>query len=447
MGFYLTLFYLAFMIASPASLFPQLAPYRMQWVMGGMAALATAAMLPINGYPVRSRQTLIMAALFMHVPLTRLFGGWIGGAVFAVAEFGSTAVVFFLLVAARPKLSRLRAIAITLALPAFYAGVRGMLALGWGWERAVYVLDQNVWEGYVVLSVVPRMRFVGQFADPNDLAQYFLIVIPFVALLWKPKSVLRNYLIVLPMISFLLVSIYLTHSRGALLGLVVVATVYFGRFFNRVVMILGSTAMVVGLLAINFSGGRAVNFGAGSDRIEAWGAGLGMLRSHPIFGVGYNLFGDHNPITAHNSFVLCFAELGLVGFFLWLGILSSTMLGVTQLNKRLKGVAGAADLVRWATAIQIALVGFIATGWFLSRTYVVLLYVLVAMWVILDQVAAAHPAMAPAGAAGAVPVQTAARPYGPRVQGKKPWHWVPVTVSVQLSCLLLIWLMVRARWS
>ena len=55
-----------------------------------------------------------------------------------------------------------------------------------------------------------------------------------------------------------------------------------------------------------------------AGRLDAWSAGLGMFRQQPFFGVGYNMFTDHNEITAHNSFVLCFAELGLFGYFIWL---------------------------------------------------------------------------------------------------------------------------------
>jgi hypothetical protein len=40
----------------------------------------------------------------------------------------------------------------------------------------------------------------------------------------------------------------------------------------------------------------------------------------PVFGVSYNSFTDHHERTTHNSFVLCFAELGLLGYFTWLAL-------------------------------------------------------------------------------------------------------------------------------
>ena len=58
-------------------------------------------------------------------------------------------------------------------------------------------------------------------------------------------------------------------------------------------------------------------------------------------------------MTAHNSFLLCAAELGLVGFFLWMSIIVVTMI---QLN-RVPEVVGnrIPALARWAIAVRLSL--------------------------------------------------------------------------------------------
>jgi hypothetical protein len=71
-----------------------------------------------------------------------------------------------------------------------------------------------------------------------------------------------------------------------------------------------------GITALNWSGGRGISAEAGSDRKAAWGTELMLIRSHPIFGVGFERFTEYNEITAHNT-VVCNAELGLTGFFFW----------------------------------------------------------------------------------------------------------------------------------
>ena len=439
MGYYVILFYLAFMIASPGALFPELAPYRLQIWVGGLATLLTVLMVPLQGYPIRNLQVGLTAGFFGSILLSRLFLGWLGGTVLAVAEYGAISIVFFLLVGASPSLQRLRLLAVTLIIPALYAGVRGILAVFYDSDRLTYIYNQNVHDftdGVLSTQVVDRIRFVGQFADPNDLAQYFLVCIPFVLLLWKKGSPIRNYLLVMPIVLFLLGSMYLTHSRGSVIGLLVVTMVALSARVGKALMALSSMGMFVLLVAANFAGGRSISFGSGSDRIEAWGAGLGMLRGRPVFGVGFNLFTEHNEITAHNSFVLCLAELGLVGCFFWLALVVSTILGLTQFMNRYRSAPAAALHVRWAAAIRIAMCGFIATSWFLSRTYSILLPVLVAMWVLLQLTAERLPL--PQGpAAGGVA----------QVRVKRSWHWATTTAAVETLGLLVIYVMVRARWS
>lgn len=448
MGFYVTLIYLFVLIFTPAALLPELAQYRIQWGIAALAMLLSVVAIPMYGYPIRNVQTLLMIGLFGQILASRLALGWLGGTLFALVEFGSIVVVYFFLIAGRPSITRLKWIVVTLTIPALVAVSRGIGAVYFNIKPDTYILYQNILDNnWTILDVVHRIKFHGFFSDPNDLAQYFLVCVPFVALMWKKGSHGRNLFLVMPIITYLFFGMYLTHSRGVLVGMVVVVMAVLYDRFNKTVMAFGSGAVAVLGLAANFSGGRAISFSSGSDRIEAWGAGFSMLRDNPLFGVGYNMYTDHNDLTAHNSFVLCFAELGLIGFFLWLGLLVSTVLAINSFLRQFATVPAARDLVRWATALRISLLSFVATGWFLSRTYSILLYVMIAMWVIIEQLGAQllarMPAPAPAGAP-AVANQPAVQTRPPRTRG---WHWAPTTATVQLVCLLLLYTMVRARWA
>ena len=105
-------------------------------------------------------------------------------------------------------------------------------------------------------------------------------------------------------------------------------------------------------------------------RVQAWGAGLQMVKSNPLMGVGVERFGSLHGRVAHNAFVHTFAELGflggmmLVGLFYWHFVLN----GVSR------NVSGAAtsplahDL--WASGVGVA-----TTASFLSVQYVPILYV------------------------------------------------------------------------
>ncbi len=51
--------------------------------------------------------------------------------------------------------------------------------------------------------------------------------------------------------------------------------------------------------------------------MEAWAVGIDLIKHHPFFGVGFGRFGEYFFITAHNTIVVCAAELGMFGLFWW----------------------------------------------------------------------------------------------------------------------------------
>jgi hypothetical protein len=112
-----------------------------------------------------------------------------------------------------------------------------------------------------------------------------------------------------------------------------------------------------------------------------------MLKKSPFFGVGYRVFTDHHELTAHNSFVLCFAETGMVGYFFWLGLLVAAGRDLAILAGLSASDPAQAEVRRCARTVRLAFYTFLTTAWFLSRTYIPTLYLLVAMGVGLREIA------------------------------------------------------------
>jgi O-antigen ligase len=124
-------------------------------------------------------------------------------------------------------------------------------------------------------------------------------------------------------------------------------------------------------------------------RLEAWYEGYEMLKSNPIFGVGYNQFLEYHFRTAHNSFVLAFSELGLIGIFAWCALLTTSIIVLLKISKksylptdfkqddsRYIAVQEEAQLAKMFIYIFIA---FFGSAFFLSRTYVPFLYFMVGL--------------------------------------------------------------------
>jgi hypothetical protein len=242
-----------------------------------------------------------------------------------------------------------------------------------------------------------RLRGPGQINDPNDLGQLIVCVIPLAFIFWRPKKLLPNFAFVILPAGILGFGVYLTHSRGALLALVAMAVVAARRRIGTLPALALACGFFVAASAMNFTGGRDISASSGADRTGLWGAGLQMLKSHPLFGVGYGNFADYAGLTAHNSIVVCAGELGLFGLFFWSLFLFPTVHHAFAIASPAKVTEGEpipveegpfpssawrtraidkAELNRLGRVAALALTGFLVTGMFLSRAYVLTLFLL-----------------------------------------------------------------------
>jgi putative inorganic carbon (HCO3(-)) transporter len=98
-----------------------------------------------------------------------------------------------------------------------------------------------------------------------------------------------------------------------------------------------------------------------------------LIKSSPIFGVGYDMFLEDLSKTAHNSFILAAAELGLVGLFFWMSLIYMSYKGLSIIQEKSE------NLRQYARALQAGLIGFCASAFFLSRTYIIIPYIIFAL--------------------------------------------------------------------
>jgi hypothetical protein len=135
------------------------------------------------------------------------------------------------------------------------------------------------------------------------------------------------------------------------------------------------------LVAANFSGGRAMSTReeSAAGRLDAWSEGIDMYRSNPVLGVGFHNFVEHHERTAHNSFVLCFAELGTVGYFFWLGLLTVPILQLKQVSHCIPNDLDGGPLRPYPRVLLASFSGILVAAVFLSRTYTPVLYLFVGL--------------------------------------------------------------------
>jgi len=131
-------------------------------------------------------------------------------------------------------------------------------------------------------------------------------------------------------------------------------------------------------------------------RVDAWYEGLHMFLSHPLLGVGAGNFTDYNDLTAHNSFVLVVAETGFIGYVLWLAFVGYSFLMMLRILRYQVEVPAQATIpvektddanfsADWererniALTLLLTLCGMFAAAFFLSRSYTVVMYLLIAL--------------------------------------------------------------------
>jgi O-antigen ligase len=174
-------------------------------------------------------------------------------------------------------------------------------------------------------------------------------------------------------------AIFLTASRGGLLCLGLMAVLLGMRKFGKIVGVVGGIAVMGALLVLGprmntISPDEASSYG----RLEAWVVGMGLFKGSPLFGVGFGNFMEYHFRTAHNSFVLCCAELGLVGLYPWLMLIFISIKNMRFVERALLA-QGQRTNAMYTYSVEMALIMFISGALLLSRTYHPSLFILFGM--------------------------------------------------------------------
>ena len=323
MGLFFTILYLFTAYLSPQTFFGDAAQGHIEIVFVSLA-LIFSFFSALDSKLMSMAQTWAIFGLCACVALSIMVNGWFGGGVRALMDFVPEITSFFLIVMNCRKKWHLQVLAATLFFCAVFVMGNALLDINAGLTRTNYLLRQNVNEetGDYIL----RIRGLSFLGDPNDFAQFLVSLIPIMFLFWKKGSAVSNFFFVYIPAAILFYGMYLTHSRGSMVALMVLCMVAGRRKIGVARSIVIGLAVFVALNVAGFSGGRDVS--AGDDRVAAWASGILLIRSHPIFGVGFQRFDEFNEITAHNTFVVCAAELGLVGVLCWVLLMFVTVRNV-----------------------------------------------------------------------------------------------------------------------
>lgn len=370
-------------------------PVLILWVVTFLASLWDAKKR--NWGAARKQYVGVTVAL----SLTAFMSAWVNGSLDeAATALGviSTPVMLFILTCLNiDTVERFKGLTKVFSLCLVILCLQGLAAFHLGINVPKLMIPQYVSENVIAPKEKPpipaedtsgawiwRLRSVGFLSDPNDFGQTIIVVAPWV-FMWFSSSTpaWRQILLSAPWLGLFAYTLTLTHSRGAMLGVAAALAFFFKDKVGKKVATMMVVAAVGAFLMGVVGGGERGLSGkeqSASERIDAWNEGIQMLKSNPVLGVGFDRFVDHHVRTAHNSFVLCFAEIGLLGYFLWMGLI---VIAFTALSRVINGLSSTDVHAKYAILLRISMVGFLVCAWFLSRAFVPTLFILMGMSVAL----------------------------------------------------------------
>jgi O-Antigen ligase len=225
-----------------------------------------------------------------------------------------------------------------------------------------------------------RVRYRGVLQDPNELALAGGIGLPLAFAFGQVRkgSLGRRALAVFAF-AIVLLCVVLTASRGGQLVCVAVLAAYFVKRVGIAGLFLGGI-LALPLLLLGGRGGEDASSST-LERIDCWAEAISMWRAHPLLGVGLGQFNEYHYMTAHNSYLLSLAELGLPGMFLFGSLLYlSAKIPYAALAHLRRATTPelqiGAELMRaWAVALLAAFIGLAVGIFFLSFTYHYVLWI------------------------------------------------------------------------
>ena len=383
--------------ARPQDIFPSLNVFHMPMVLISILTIDVAILrFGMCRFFINVSDKMIFAFL-MAMILSIVSSIWISQSIISISEFIKIYLTCFLIINVANTRDRIHGLMKVIVIASFlisivqiivylYAGVNRITGLGgYGLNFAQIISSSQSAEG--VGGYVN-----GFLGNASDLGVGMLVALPlaiFLSLYERNGSLKILYRIIA--LCFL-ISIILSGSRGAYLGLGVIA-LYHWLNSKRKALLLVTILSVLAVSVVFVLPGKLIarvksiqaytSDESTNIRMELWNAGLRIFIDHPVLGVGVGNFPtaygqSYHPEKSggvawwnpHNIFIHTLSEMGLVGFLAYIGLIVSIYRQNRTFGKGRGSKAGrhlVNDNAR--NALNYSLFGFLISGQFITVTY------------------------------------------------------------------------------
>ena len=341
-----------------------------------------------------TRETILMVLLFLYFAFTTLFA-WAPN--HAWPELEKVAKIFLMTILMTTMIygrDRIKAMFYTIALSIGFYGLKGV----------IFVI--NTGGGGQVKG--PE----GSFIDGNTFIGLALnMVMPLVLVLAREEK--RRWLKILMYATFVasIVSVIFTTSRGAYLGLGAIIPLMLLRARSKW---LGLILLVPALVGAQFLPDRIFHRAelienyehesSANQRLQSWTVAWGVARDYPFTGAGFEF--EYTPDTerwlaygndkydwairgqttaAHSIYFQILGQHGFIAFAMFITLLFGSLFRLQRIRTEALAHGDRAWIAPYATALQVALVGYMVSGAFLSSAYFDLAWLYYALTAILGR--------------------------------------------------------------
>lgn len=258
-----------------------------------------------------------------------------------------------------------------------------------------YRLGNLAAEGYRVVGKSTG----GMFENTNDLGVQLVIMLPIALALALEGGLLRK-LIFGACGALSLVTVVLTFSRGAFLGLAASGAFMAWKLARRNrVLVFGAMSLVLVLLMALAPGEYwrrlASIYDPSLDRFGSSQARSGLLRhalvsalANPLFGLGLGNFRLTSPrgLVAHNAYMQVAAELGFAASVVYTMFIVAPLRRLRLIERETRAARRASKFYYLAVGLQASLVAYMVSSFFVSVAFYLYIYYLVGYAVCLRRI-------------------------------------------------------------
>jgi probable O-glycosylation ligase (exosortase A-associated) len=340
-------------------------------------------------------ESALLVAFWGLTLLTTVFAWYPDEAWKDFERFSKILFMTFVTVALAQDRNRLRYVLMVAAISLGYYGLKGGF---WGVATG----------GSLGMVLGPEGSFIG---DNNGLSLGLNMTLPVLFFLAREEQRvwLRKFLHVI--FFFTVLAVILTYSRAGFLGLMVVLTALFARSRWKFYAVGLAAIAAVGFMSFvperwldrmstisNYEQDESA-----MSRIYAWKVAWRIALDSPIVGGGFRVIGKdttwikygsdfyygvgstaHNRTpNAHSIYFHVLGEHGFTGFFLFLGLIGSTLLSLRKTRRDAKLLPDGIWLTNYSYMVETSIFAFLATGAFQNLTYFDLFYFLIGVTIVL----------------------------------------------------------------